>query len=154
MIYKGEVQLIFGNKYGSIYTYTHHNGGQKDLQLAFANMLSGYGTTQFIPKYITGAFGVAQITGLNRRSTPTTINGENVYYYVECEAIVPIDGSIANMLDASYQYRLCGQSYDIELATFSPEMDPDDLAHVLSTVGTQVDGIQLNIKWKMYLSLQ
>ena len=135
MKYKGEVTLTFGNRFGSVYTYTYHNSGEANLQLAFANMLAGYETRQFIPRYISGKFGVADVTGLNRRSTATVINGETVQYYVECEAIIPIDGSIETMVSSDYEYTLCGQTYDIILATFSPSISEDDRKHIQEVAG-------------------
>ena len=152
MKYKGEVTLTFGTRYGALYTYVNHNGGEKDLQLAFANMLSGYNTKQFIPRYIGGNFGLADITGLNKRP-PADIGGEQDVIYVECEAIVPIDQSVQTMLASDYQYKLYGQSTDILLASFYPDIDSADITAITNNIGS-TDGLQLNIKWKMYLSLE
>ena len=149
MKYKGEVTLTFKNKYGESLSVTHHNGGTLQMQLAFANMLSGYSTAQFVPKYISGGFGVYQVTGLNRFQETDSQNNVT-RYYVRCSAIVPIDGSIDDMLSSDYVYSLCGQREDIVIATFTP--NNDDISREEIETFSRV-GLQLNISWKLYLEV-
>ena len=143
MQYKGEVTLTFRTPYGIVYSYTEHNGGTANLQLAFANMLCGLSTRQFIPQTIRGGFGTAKITGRNRRQ------GSNPDYYVQFNAIVPIDGDAQNML-TGYTYNLYGED-NIQLASFTSNATLSQT--IIDQLSTTQEGLQLNISWKMYLGL-
>lgn len=144
MKYKGIVTFNICDGGGVVYSITMHNDGTENLQLAFANMLAGYDTKKYRPNKIRCSLGDFDLTGLNRRQ------GESPKYYAECEAIIPID-SIDKRFSDTYSVLSEGGS----LAQFVPTIS-DEIREQLeeqAEIGSIDEGMQINIKWKMYLQI-
>ena len=156
--YEGQYLFSSPGRIELVGNHTDHNGGTYNLQLAFANMLSGYDTNQFTPTKVSGGFGTYPLTGLNRR-TNATVGEDNIKYYVECEAIIPLDGgdeqALRNMLQG-YTYTIQGERPDgtaVPLATFRSNMSNEDVENIIAQGNAKYDGLQLNVRWKMYLEV-
>lgn len=104
------------------------------------------------------------ITGRNKRTASISEStSNNPKYYTEFNAFIPVgDGgsTIDSMLDSDAQYTVCGSGYAnsrenlYKLASISPNMDSVEIEEIKTSLGASgVDGLQININWKMYLEV-
>lgn len=168
MKYKGEVTLSLITSSGKKILITKHNRAEVGLQLAFANMLSGIDTKNWVPSYVIYNSNMYEITGRNKR-IDGTITDADLYdpnkgprYYVEFNAFIPVpeNGSVTTMLDKSQRYIVVGRNYINDksniytLASISSGMEPEEIQAVTANLqGNDQAGLQININWKMYLEM-
>ena len=142
--YKGIVTATIKQNNRIVAQRVCHNGAKKALQIAFAKMLSNYSTKEYLPYYMSGSYGdggsgklaKVKITGRNYQFT----NGR---YSTVCNAFFPIDSG-ANVLN-NLSLTLTTEG-DATLATVSFPQDDVESYDIQS-------GLQLNIKWEMYLAI-
>lgn len=154
--YKGIVHISFKKNGQTIFAITTHNGAEQYLREAFANMLTGYKTTQYIPFSVYGKSSngktseVVEITSLNKQY----ISVEGISDSVPCanlNAIIPLTSqfNVDDAIDSRTVYHLRNKS-EQDLATFNfDDSDiPEEERNILENLGT---GVSLNIRWQMYL---
>lgn len=154
--YKGIVYISFKKNGQTILNITTHNGAEKYLREAFANMLTGYKITQYIPFQVYGkskngaTSEVVEITSLNKQY----IEVEGISDSVPCanlNAIIPLTSQfdVNSAIDSQTIYHLQNKS-EQDLATFT--FDDSNLSendkNILQNLGA---GVSLNIRWQMYL---
>lgn len=145
--YKGIVHISVLDKNRTVFKITHHNGALAGLQEAFAKMLVGYKTDDYRPRYIIGTSqdGTSstqkiKITGLRLSNISSTDTSKCAQF----NALIPCDiATAAEML--TYKYTLYSKTNDIALAKF--EIDTTDID--MSALDKK--GLQINIRWKMFL---
>lgn len=143
--YKGIVTATIKQNNRIVAQKVCHNGAKQALQIAFAKMLSNYSTKEYLPYYMSGSYGdggsgtlaKVQITGRNYQFA----NGR---YSTVCNAFFPIDSG-DNVLN-NLSLTLTAQDEHVQLATVSFPQDDVESYDIQS-------GLQLNIKWEMYLAI-
>ena len=152
MKYHGLVTLRIKDNYNRTYCELHnHNGGAVALQIAFANMLTGYDNNQMIPYYMSALdsngivqFSRTKITGLNKHKVAIAGIGET--WCAVVNAIFPLQqGQDINDV-ASYIYKLYTKAGE-ELASVT--FDPSSIAGNIDSG----EGLQVNIEWQLYLGI-
>ena len=153
MKYQGIVKLKIKNNYHTVFETTNHNGGTEILQIAFANMLTGYDNKAYLPYAMSASdnngitFSKTKITGLNKQQVQLQIDGQqkNVWC-ATVNAVFPLQRDMQVETVAGYTYHLWTEN-EGELATVD-----FDTSSITSPIQFE-EGLQVNIVWQLYLAI-
>lgn len=154
--YKGIVYISFKKDGKTILNTMIHNGAEQYLREAFANMLTGYKISQYIPYSVyartnTGKTSeVVEISALNKQYIH--VQGlENDVPCANLNVIIPLSTqfTVDDAINTSTTYYLRNKAEQpLASFTFDDSNISEDDKNALKNLGA---GVSLNIRWQMYL---